>query len=55
MEVEVEEDQVAAEVEQMMMISKRGWTAYDDNTPSRLYLDKRTWPGAKARRAGTGL
>ena len=40
MEAEAEQDQVAAEVEQMMMISKHGWTVYGDNTPSRIYGDK---------------
>lgn len=50
--MEVEEDQVAAEVEQRITISKLGWTVYDDSTLGIVYVDNCTRSGAEAKGIG---
>ena len=50
--MEAEEDQVAAEVEQRIMISKLGWTVYGDSTLGILHVDNCTGSGAKAKGVG---
>ena len=50
--MEVEEDRVAAEVEQRITIFKLGWTVYDDSTLGNVYVDNYTRPRAKAKGIG---
>ena len=50
--MEVEEDRVAAEVEQRITIFKLGWTVYDDSTLRIVYVDNCTRSGANAKGIG---